>query len=134
MRALYERYAHLERPLRCFVMLRGALAQPVERRLLLDRALFLRERAKPHKPQEPQKPQRSAHANAATAPAAAVSGGATAGDTAGDGGGGIAGDEGGGISRQLHVEMVPLFDPLLSPRNTAIVACIKSGEDGAPLM
>ena len=41
--ALWRRHAHLERPLRCFVMLRGVLARPIERLVVLDRLLFVRE-------------------------------------------------------------------------------------------
>ena len=40
---LWEAHRHLERPLRAFVMLRGLLSRPLERLLLLDRTLFLRE-------------------------------------------------------------------------------------------
>lgn len=43
MMALWARYQHLERPLRIFVTLRELLSRPIERLLLLDRLLFLRE-------------------------------------------------------------------------------------------
>ncbi len=43
MGALWETHRHLERPLRCFCMLRGVLSRPIERIVLLDRLLFLRE-------------------------------------------------------------------------------------------
>ena len=41
--ALWARYEHLERPMRCFVMLRGVLARLIERMLTLDRLMYLHE-------------------------------------------------------------------------------------------
>ena len=54
---------------------------------------------------------------------------AEAGDSSAEAGGGCGaaadgGEEGG---HALCVELVPLFDPLLSPRNTAVVACEERG-------
>ena len=40
---LWEAHAHMERPMRCFVMIRGVLSRPIERLLTLDRLLFMRE-------------------------------------------------------------------------------------------
>jgi hypothetical protein len=39
--ALWERFAHLERPMRCFVMLRGVLSRLIERLVTVDRLLFM---------------------------------------------------------------------------------------------
>ena len=44
---LWSAHAHLERPLRCFLMLRGVLSRPIERVILLDRLLFMREAGMP---------------------------------------------------------------------------------------
>ena len=41
--ALWQCYSHLERPMRCFVMLRGVLSRPIERMITLDRLLFMKE-------------------------------------------------------------------------------------------
>ena len=43
MQSLWSEYGgpHLERPLLVFMMLRGLLARPIERLLLLDRLLFV---------------------------------------------------------------------------------------------
>ena len=43
MATLWEAHKHLERPMRCFCMLRGVLQRPIERIILLDRLLFMRE-------------------------------------------------------------------------------------------
>ena len=55
---------------------------------------------------------------------------AEAGDSSAEAGGGCGaaadgGEEGG--RALICVELVPLFDPLLSPRNTAVVACEERG-------
>ena len=43
MARLWEAHAPLERPMRCFVMLRGVLSRPIERLITLDRLLFVHE-------------------------------------------------------------------------------------------
>ena len=47
MDALWAAHAQLERPLLCFLMMRGVLARPIERLILLDRLLFAREAGLP---------------------------------------------------------------------------------------
>ena len=43
LEALWEKHAHRERPMRCFVMLRGVLSRLIERMLTIDRVLFMHE-------------------------------------------------------------------------------------------
>ena len=43
MNAIWDRYQHLERPLHCFVMLRGVFSRIIERIITLDRLLFMQE-------------------------------------------------------------------------------------------
>ena len=43
LNAMWEQYKHLERPMRCFVMLRGVLSRLIERLVTIDRLLFMQE-------------------------------------------------------------------------------------------
>ena len=140
MEALYSKHAHLERPLLCFMMLRGSLAIPIERLILIDRLLFLEESG--DSTEEPTPAGREAPTGreipaggaelVATAPPLQLPETPADGGVAAEGMAGGEGGRGGGsiTGGAVRVALVPLFDELLSPRNTAVVAFVAPPQTG----
>lgn len=121
-------FGHLARPLHAFISVRAALARPIERLLLIDRFLFLKEQLGTGAEQEGSQGERQRSQGRGS--------GSQREDVGSQGRGeGSQGEVGQSTkmgcdpAARIYVDLVPIFDPVVSPRNTAVMSCIqKSGE------